>query len=372
MKHPKVLPRDLQSELRSSDKSDFLGLGSRFVGVAAQEHRGVLALEAPVKRGVVRDWDAITQLYDHVFGSLRVRSAERPLVVTEQPLSPRAQRIQLSELMFERYGVPSLYVGVPAVLSLYASSTALTGCVLDCGEGVTHVVPVYKGYAIEGAIRRIDLAGEDVTTRLASLLRYAGQSLETSADMSRAREIKESVCFVSRNPAEDEKRWQHVLKHAVQNRKGPNDLQRQLEPGVAAIASYTLPDGVKLNVGPEAFRAAEVLFQPSLLGRDTPGISQLVKDAIDACDCDLRESMYGNVHITGGTSLMKGFARRVAADLADTYPGSVKCFAAPDRGNVAWVGAAALASLPNFSSMVLSRAAYEEHGAPILFKKFLS
>lgn len=54
-----------------------------------------------------------------------------------------------TEIMFESFNVPGLYIAVQAVLSLAASwasrqatERSLTGTVIDSGDGVTHVIPV--------------------------------------------------------------------------------------------------------------------------------------------------------------------------------------------------------------------------------------
>ena len=100
------------------------------------------------------------------------------------------------EIMFDTFHVPAFYLAIQAVLSLY-SSGKITGLVLDSGDGVTHTVPIYDGYALPHAIERNDLAGRDLTQVMAKLLNEIGENLATSAETEIARDIKEKLCYVA-------------------------------------------------------------------------------------------------------------------------------------------------------------------------------
>jgi len=115
------------------------------------------------------------------------------------------------------------------VLSLYASGRT-TGIVLDAGDGVSHAVPVYEGFAMPSSIRRIDVAGRDVTEYMQLLLRKSGYVFHTSAEKEVVRMIKEKVSYVAGNPKQEEKDW------------------AQAKAGDGKVAEYVLPDGNKIKV----------------------------------------------------------------------------------------------------------------------------
>lgn len=94
---------------------------------------------------------------------------EYKVMLTEPPNNPKENREKLVEMMFEKFEVPKLYLGNQSVLSLFATGRT-TGTVLDSGEGVTHAVPIYEGYAIPHAIQTINLSGNDLTLYMHQLL----------------------------------------------------------------------------------------------------------------------------------------------------------------------------------------------------------
>ena len=127
---------------------------------------------------------------------------EHPVLLTEPPLNPAKNRLKAAEIFFETFNVPALHCQMQAVLSLY-SCGRVTGTVVDSGDGVTHIVPVYEGFAIEHGIQRIDVAGRDVTRYLKLLLRKEGYNFHRSSEFEIVREIKEKACFLATQPVGD-------------------------------------------------------------------------------------------------------------------------------------------------------------------------
>ncbi|KAM9968416.1 hypothetical protein ACTFIW_002854 [Dictyostelium discoideum] len=145
------------------------------------------------------------------------------------------------------------FVDIQDVLSLYAPGRTI-GIAIDSGDGVSHIVPIYEGYALQHAIIRLDLAGHDITDYMMKIL----------TEREKLSDIKEKLANVALD-------FDAEMKTAVSS-----------SPSSALEKSYELPDGT--------------------------GIHEITYNSIMKCDIDVRKDLYTNVVLSGGTTMFPGMS----------------------------------------------------------------
>ena len=261
--------------------------------------RSLLELSHPVTEGIITDEEDLFKLWDYTLTQkMGIEDpSEKKIIVTEAPLNPISNKIKIFEILFEKIGVGAINIEPQAKCSLFAEGID-TGIVLDSGDGVTHCIPVSDGAILKHNIERMDIAGRHITEYLVRLLQKKGYAFNSSADFDFVRELKEKYCFVS------------------------NDIEndRRLERETSFYNSYhLLPDETRIRISDEKFEAPEILFNPSLIGKEYDGIPYMMMKSINSCPIDSRKGLYSGIVLSGANTLFPGFASRIENEIKKIY-----------------------------------------------------
>jgi len=348
--------------IRSAVKVNNLEIKDIMVGDEASQLRSMLEVTYPMENGIVRNWDDMMILYDYTFGpeKMNLDTRNTKVLLTEPPMNPLKNREKMIETMFEKYEFQGVYIAIQAVLTLYAQGL-LTGVVVDSGDGVTHICPVYEGFSLPHLTRRLDIAGRDITRYLIKLLLLRGYAFNHSADFETVRIMKEKLCYVGYDIEQEQKL---ALNTTV------------------LVESYTLPDGRVIKVGGERFEAPEALFQPHLINVEAQGLAEMLFSAIQAADIDTRPEFYKHIVLSGGSTMYPGLPSRLERELKQLYlervlRGNTEALSKfkiriedpPRRKHMVFLGGAVLADImKDKDSFWMTREEYQEKGLRVLDK----
>jgi actin len=266
-------------------------------------------------------------------------------LLTEAPRNHNNNREKLTQIMFETFSTPVMYLSCQTVLALYASGRT-TGMVIDSGHSVTHFSPIYEENLINNAAMRLEFGGKEITDLLLNLLNESsGYTFKTSAERAIVLDIKEKLGIVS-------------YDFELDNQKESKEFEK----------SYELPDGNVITFGKERFNCTEALFNPSLIGYNTLGIHETAFNSITKADIDVRKDLYKNIILSGGGTLFEGMKERFTKEMEDLAPSclKVKVIAPPERKYSVWIGGSIFASLSTFQQKWIPKDDYDELGPTIV------
>lgn len=326
-------------------KSNAPGSGKRdfYIGDAVLSERSQIgAITLPIVRGIVADWEAMEKVWYHMFyNELRRAPEEHPILLTESPMNPKANREKTTQMMFETFSPPAMFLAVDAVLALRCCDLR-TAVVCDMGHDSCRVIPISDGRVIRAAVRSTEVGGRHLAEFFARLVK---EKREVDLDAESARVAMEQSCFVS----------------------------AESTPGATPPGSWPLtveiPGQTTLLVESERQLCPEALFDPSVAGFSGPGLTSAIVSSISEADTAMQGDLWSNIVLIGGASMLPGIRDRVAVEVAGNarsrgHTASVK--ALHGREMFTWLAASKLSVDHEFEQRWISKENYDEFGPTVI------
>ena len=301
----------------------------------------VLDVRKPVHKGLFSAISDAEAIWNHAFSLLSAVPEEHPVLLAETSATSAAIREKVAETMFEGADAIGLCCVKSSVLALLSVGKT-TGTVLNAGHENTQASAVYEGSEIPVTVREGELSGCDLSSYLESLSPALNPVTTETSPAERMQLLKSSL-FVSCDPS-------YEMKHST---SGP-------------AKSFILPDGAELPYN-ERFMCPEVLFTPTRIGHTCPSVQRLIHGAVLRSPKEIQPDLLANIVLCGGTTLIKGFDKRVETEIKGcSFGGKVRVCQAEDGGNAAWHGGSILSSLSSFEQALITKDEFDELGPRVV------
>ncbi|KAJ8311539.1 hypothetical protein KUTeg_010894 [Tegillarca granosa] len=300
------------------------GYTGQLVGREALESSGVESLIYPVQRGIVKDWDAMELIFHNIFEGLKVQPKDRCIMLSLNVRIPDAMIEELSQMMFKTFCASALFIAKSAVLSLYATGH-LDGVVVQIGDGITSIVPINQGYAVNENVIELPIGGRDFTEYMMQLLRDNGSK---DIDLQNAKDVKERLCY------------------------------------------FQLGNGKSAMIGKEKFLVPELFFKPDMAKIVAVSLQESIVNSVMKCDASLRANLFKKIFLTGGSAQFPGFKDRLQQEVSRLATGfEVNVLTPPDQKNSAWTGGVILGALDTVKPLLVNKGDYEKGGLSTVKEK---
>lgn len=321
---------------------------SYLYGDEAMAKRAETRLTRLMKHGNVTDWDLMEKFLSETHkNKLKLDLANNSVITSHSLNASRETKEKMIEMFFERFNVSSYYTILDSLLSIY-SVGKVTGLVLDSGDQISSVVPIFDGNIVSYAQVTRKFGGTDLTSYLSSRM---------NVDDFTGKQIKEQFC--------------RLRKVVSKNKMQIEDENSQSEENEQITNEVVLPDGSKVPFDESLLYSAEGMFRPQLINKTDAGIHEIVYESLLKTDYDFRRDYVNNLVVTGGNTKFKGFNRKLEKELGCLLPSILKvnCHDYKDKLHSVWFGGSTICNLGTFQSMMISRQEYEENGVSIINRK---
>jgi actin-related protein len=327
------------------------------IGKEALLDQTLYDLKYPIHQGVIKDWKSMEKIWNYIFDNeLGIDPSEYKILLTESVLNSKLNREEMCKIMFETFNVFGLQILNQAYLAILGSGR-VNGLVLVFGADSSRIVPIQEGITQTYAIQKYDIGGRDITQYLMELLKERGyfskKKYSISSNESQiVRDIKEKLCYVALDLQKEK-----ILA------EGSSDIEK----------SYPLVSGKTLRIRSERFLAPEIIFNPSIIKKKFPSLSEVIVDAISKCHTDIREDLYSNIVLSGGSTTFPGFKERLKKEISKVAPGgvNVNIINHPLQKYMTWIGGSILASIRTYGrDLWIYQHEYKKYGPSVIHRGF--
>ena len=341
-------PRSIFNTIVGTPKQVGLMVGmelqERYVGDDAISKYEIMNFSYPIQRGEVTDWDKFENLMHYLlYSEMKVVPEEVSILITESPRTSRENREKLTEILFETFNVKRLHIANSSMLGLFSYGKT-SGLIVDSGFNITSTVPVYEGYPLSHASIRINIGGEDLSKNLLSMIQ---NNLDENYIDIKGRILADDI--------------KEKLGYLLLNKDDDDDVKD---------VTYELPDGKKIDLSKELYKANEILFSPNEENEKEKGllsIKNMVIDSINKCDNEIKNDIKENICLTGGTTLLKNFPEKLKNELSESSEGTnFNLSAEQERLFSTWIGGSIVSSLDNFQFMWVNKKEHTDNGKNLL------
>ena len=293
-------------------------------------------------------------LHDALEINMGITPTDYDVIVNISPIKNEENIRIYGRLFIEDLGFRALAMINSSSLSLYSTGRT-TGLVVQCGEKRTYTVPIFEGFPLYHALSKNKLGGKDLTDIYKNGILEANLNV-LPEDIATLRSIKErtsSVPYIYPCDYYLDENFQDIILEDVR--------------------LYKLPDDTIIDI-PRKCRllASEMLFNPKIIESEDPGIRDLIVHSVRKSEIvyeSLKEMLVNNIVLSGGTTMMPGFAERVTKELSgykDENEWSLEfkpnVIADNNRYISKWIGMSMIASMSAFDKLFIKKAEFQELG----------
>ena len=302
-----------------------------------------------------------------LFKELQLRRAqnESPVIMSIAPGLSRTTYERICQIFFERFNVPGFAIFERPMAQIYAANS-LSGVVVDIGQEITDVTPIYEGFVIHCARSATPLGIYHCRHYLAHLLRFNHSVMSALSPphapldpatlhhilLDLVNEIWEQnfikIPANGETVPEDEGvtdiaavlvagKEKAVIESGMRRKAARSSAAEQARAReIEALDLVTVEfRGHSLTIGKERYRFCDPLFDPSLMNTitavDLPKtpesvwpLQNVIGHAVGQTEVDVRQYIWAGLFVTGDIAKhVKGQILSALPDIYCRFDGSV-------------------------------------------------